>query len=87
MYHEKAEMIRQDSFCELWDYNDILMVNAIMSRKHLRCYPRQQCALEEVKGHDELAVAELERLQYSMRYKRKRLVCNKMHILEYRVCV
>lgn len=69
------------------NYNDILMVNAIMSRKHLRHYPRQQCALEEVKGHDELAVAELERLQYSMRYKRKLLVCNKIHIIEYRICV
>lgn len=63
------------------------MVNAIMSRKHLRRYPRQQCALEEVKGHDELAAAELERLQYSKRYKRKLLVCNKIHIIEYRMCV
>lgn len=49
--------------------------------------PWMQCALEEFKGHDELAVAELERLQHSVGYKRKLLVCNKMHIIEKRVCV
>lgn len=49
--------------------------------------PWMQCVLEEFKGQDELAVAELERLQYSMRYKRKLLVCNKMYIIEKRACV
>lgn len=47
--------------------------------------PWMQCALQQFKWHDELAVAELEKLQYSVRYKRKLLVCNEKNIIEENV--